>query len=62
MSEQDGRSVLGGLPISNNLQKSGDNNNKVDRQNSFVLYGAHKSARSGTMTFGHKISAQHQQV
>ena len=56
--QQDGRAVLGGLPINNTqLQKSGELHTKVDRQNSFVLYGGglNKSGqRSGTLHFGHK--------
>ena len=44
------------LPISNNLQKSGDLIHcKVDRQNSFALYG---NKRGGTSSFGQKLVTQ----
>lgn len=51
-----GQAILRDLPITNNLQKSGDIHCKVDRQNSFVLYGNRK-VPSGTTSFGHKHTA-----
>ena len=61
MSDQpSGQAILRDLPISNNLQKSGDIvHSKVDRQNSFALYG---NKRAGATSFGHKLMAPQQNV
>ena len=47
-----GQTILCDLPINHNLQKSGEHG-KVDRQNSFALYG-YNSKRGGLNTLGHK--------
>lgn len=47
-----GQAILRDLPITNNLQKSSDVHCRVDRQNSFVLYGNRKGP------IGHKLHAQ----
>jgi len=56
INEHSVQAPLRDLPITNNLQKSGDLVHcKVDRQNSFALYG---NKRGGTTSFGQKLVTQ----
>jgi hypothetical protein len=61
VAENSGQAILRDLPITNNLQKSGEQlHAKIDRQNSFALYGNHASKRQMASGFGHKLSFPHQ--